>query len=356
MGGYPILVDGKEKNMKFIHIADIHLGVTEDGTNRWQSLKQVMERAEAERVDFLLIAGDLFHGQPLMRDLKRFAELGQNLSKTQVILMAGNHDHLQPRSNYLTFQWPDNIHFFQQEVWCSLDFPKVNTCIYGMSYWHKELPETEGQNITIKNTGRINLLLMHGGDAKHQPFSPEKLAGAGFDYVACGHIHKSGRLLGDTVIMAGSLEPVKISDTGVHGYWMGEINGTQKKVEFFPIQNLEYVECQAAVTPSMGREALREKIGLLLEHKKDYQKLALTIKGRYHMDEDLGLEELEQLQGISSLNTELMPDYDFAELKERYRGQFLGRYLKALESIPEDRIREKAMYYGTDAILKADRE
>ena len=65
--------------MKFIHIADLHLGAEPDAgraysQNRsqelWETLQSVLEVCEEEQTDLLLIAGDIFHGQPLRRELK----------------------------------------------------------------------------------------------------------------------------------------------------------------------------------------------------------------------------------------------------------------------------------------------
>ena len=60
--------------MRFIHIADIHLGADPYiGSSRkekrekeiWTSLERVLEVCESKHVEMLLIAGDLFHRQPL---------------------------------------------------------------------------------------------------------------------------------------------------------------------------------------------------------------------------------------------------------------------------------------------------
>ena len=65
--------------MKFIHIADVHLGAEPEGLKEgskhrgkeiWESLEQIVDICEKEKTDLLLIAGDLFHRQPLQRELK----------------------------------------------------------------------------------------------------------------------------------------------------------------------------------------------------------------------------------------------------------------------------------------------
>src|SRR5699024_12122873 len=65
--------------MKFIHIADVHLGAQPDAGRAyskerprelWDALERVLDVCEEEQTDLLLIAGYLFHRQPLLRELK----------------------------------------------------------------------------------------------------------------------------------------------------------------------------------------------------------------------------------------------------------------------------------------------
>ncbi len=71
-----------------------------------------------------------------------------------------------------------------------------------MSYWHREETSDVYDHITPKRQDAINILLAHGGDAKHIPFSPAKIIENGFDYIAArtypqrrsirGHVGQSG--------------------------------------------------------------------------------------------------------------------------------------------------------------------
>ena len=65
--------------MRFIHLADVHLGAQPDlgypwsrkrEEQIWESFRRVIAEAAEEKTDLLIIAGDLFHRQPLMRELK----------------------------------------------------------------------------------------------------------------------------------------------------------------------------------------------------------------------------------------------------------------------------------------------
>ena len=79
--------------MKFIHIADVHLGAVPDrdypwGAARekeiWETFAGIIETVKQEKTDLLLIAGDFFHGQPLMRELKETAYYFSQIPDTPV--------------------------------------------------------------------------------------------------------------------------------------------------------------------------------------------------------------------------------------------------------------------------------
>jgi DNA repair exonuclease SbcCD nuclease subunit len=100
--------------MKFIHIADIHLGATPDsnmpwGPQRekeiWTSFQDIVRICNEEKVDLLLIAGDMFHRQPLVRELKEVNYILSRLESAKAVIMAGNHDYIGPRSYYQDFAW-----------------------------------------------------------------------------------------------------------------------------------------------------------------------------------------------------------------------------------------------------------
>ena len=101
-----------EQLMKFIHIADVHLGAQPDAgplyshqrpRELWETFERVIRVCENDQTDLLLIAGDLFHRQPLVRELKEAEYLFSELTHTKVALIAGNHDYIRQDSNYLTF-------------------------------------------------------------------------------------------------------------------------------------------------------------------------------------------------------------------------------------------------------------
>lgn len=84
---------------------------------------------------------------------------------------------------------------FKKEEAEAVDFPEYNTTVYGLSYWHREIRDRRYDDLRPVNRSRCNILLAHGGDERHIPFSAERILQNGFDYIAAGHIHRSGWLM-----------------------------------------------------------------------------------------------------------------------------------------------------------------
>ena len=82
--------------MKFIHTADIHWGMIPDSDKPWGKKREqairltfqgIIEDARDSRADLLLISGDLFHRQPLARDLKEVNYLFSTIPGARVVIM-----------------------------------------------------------------------------------------------------------------------------------------------------------------------------------------------------------------------------------------------------------------------------
>ena len=350
--------------MKFIHISDVHLGVEPDAgkdwskkrkQSIWDSFAKTVAEAGRQQMDFLFISGDLFHRQPLKRELKEVNYLFAQIPDVNVLLMAGNHDYLQPKSYYREFPWAKNVYFFDKEEIRTFDFPKENVTIYGMSYWHRELPENIYDTIKITNPNRINILLAHGGDEKHIPFSAKKLVEQGFDYIAAGHIHKGGQMAGEKAVMAGALEPIDCNDTGAHGYWQGEIikygTNSENKIFFYPIKNCEYRHETVEVSSTTTQYELENVIRRLVAEGENYMRYRITLEGYTDPDCVYDMERLAMIPQIVEVMEHLKPDYDFSKIVSEQADSILGRYVTTMQKLPQDEITKKALEYGVSALL-----
>lgn len=353
--------------MRFMHISDVHLGVKPDAgrpwseqraKSIWETFADVVTEAGRQQVDFLLISGDLFHRQPLKRELKEVNYLFSQIPEVKVALMAGNHDYMQPKCYYLDFEWAENVFFFREEEVTTIDFAKENVTIYGMSYWHKKLPKRCYDNLGVLNPERINILLAHGGDDSHIPFSPQQILGQGVDYIAAGHIHIPVQLIENRAVMAGSLEPVEASETGPHGYWIGEITKqvgvTRANCHFYPIKKCEYCNEIIHMTPETTMFELEKRIRQITEQGEPYKLYRVFLEGHADADWNPELTGLEEIPRVAAIFSEVRPDYDYNKMLEEEKDSLLGRYIRQMYRLPQDMITKKAMEYGVNALLGHD--
>lgn len=151
-------------SLKFIHIADVHLGVKPDqgkpwseqrARQIWDSFAEVIGVAKREKPEFLFVTGDLFHAQPLKKEVREVSRLFGEIPDTQVLLIAGNHDYLREKSYYLADLWPDNVTVFKKEEAEAVDFPEYNTTVYGLSYWHREIRDRRYDDLRPVNRQQV---------------------------------------------------------------------------------------------------------------------------------------------------------------------------------------------------------
>src|SRR6187549_2912886 len=95
--------------MKFLHIADVHLGCTryqlaESPRDFFEAWMDVLTRyGIAEKVDFVLMCGDFFHKKAVPPETMNYAVEGLTLLKEHgipVITIEGNHDQHYNDSDY----------------------------------------------------------------------------------------------------------------------------------------------------------------------------------------------------------------------------------------------------------------
>ena len=121
--------------MKFLHAGDVHLGAEPEigtslgaarRTELWDAFRDIIDICNREQVDLLLLPGDLFHGQPLLREVKEVDYLFGTLAHTRVVMCAGNHDCLLPSSHYYDVAFPDHVTFLMDPEADSVYLPELN--------------------------------------------------------------------------------------------------------------------------------------------------------------------------------------------------------------------------------------
>lgn len=347
--------------MKFIHMADVHLGAAPDRGESWsqvreqeiwESFRRAISLVQTEQADLLLIAGDLFHRQPLVRELKEVNYLFSQIAQTTVVLMAGNHDYLKKDSAYLRFPWEPNVICLWEEECNCVEIPALRTWVYGCSYHTREISEGIYDDIRPQDKAGIHILMAHGGDSAHAPMDFGRLKMAGFDYVALGHIHKPQILTGN-MAYAGALEPLERNDTGKHGLIVGECQpGQAAKIEFLPFASREYRDLEIPVRRETTQFSLEEQISYEIRQKGVEHLYRIRLKGRRDSQTEFDLTRIKALGNVTEVLDESAPDYDYRELGRRYEGTLIGEYIESfLEKQQMSEVEEMALYYGLRAML-----
>ena len=350
--------------MKFIHIADVHLGMIPDAgypwsnaraEEMWKTLGKVVERCNHDQIDLLFIAGDLFHRQPLKKELKEVNYLFSMLEHTKVVMIAGNHDCIREESYYRNYPWSEQVILLQSDKFERVYFEELDTEVTGFSYHQSEIRQERYREASRGEKGRYQVLLAHGGDEKHVPIDVSDLAAKGFDYVALGHIHKPNLMPESNMAYCGSLEPTDRNDLGERGYIQGEINEQGTTFTFVPAAVRSYLSLRITITPDTTEGALCDKLKETMEHHGKQNIYKIILEGSYDPEARLDLEKIQEMGNIIQISDESNPEYDIEVLRQEHKDDVIGMYIEAFMKEPLTEDRKKALYYGIKCIASAGR-
>ncbi|KQT87156.1 DNA repair exonuclease [Aurantimonas sp. Leaf443] len=221
---------------RFVHTADLHL----DSPLRSLSLRNpdlaaligdasraaltaIVDLCLAERVDALLLAGDLYDGDQTSMKTARFlaAELARlDAAGISTFQVRGNHDALSRLTRELVLP-PSVTVFGEKPGLVRLAAGGLEIAVHGISFSRPEAPESLLPRFAAPLEGAVNIGLLHtslGGTPGHDiyaPCSPAELHATGFRYWALGHIHQRAVLEGAaTIVMPGIPQGRDINEAG----------------------------------------------------------------------------------------------------------------------------------------------
>lgn len=315
----------------------------------------MIRMCEEEHTELLLIAGDLFHRQPLLRELKEVDYLFRTLTKTQVVLTAGNHDYIKKDSYYRTFRWSPNVHMIVSSDISYVELEEFNTAVYGLSYYTKEREEPLYEQIQLEDHCRFHILLAHGGDEKHLPFRKAAVDRIGFDYVALGHIHKPQELLPDRMLYAGALEPTDRNDTGKHGVIKGSLDKSGCRAVFVPTASREYIHMQMEVEEDMTGFGLRSQIEQEIYDRGIQNIYKITLKGFKNPEVRFDLQHMDTYGNVIEIVDDTRPAFNFLRLLAANRDNLMGKYIEGFGEAEPDSVEYEALCEGVQALLETKR-
>jgi len=354
--------------MKFYHLADIHLGAEPDrdcsyGKQRakeiWETFRRVIDKAKKERPDCIFISGDLFHRQPLLKEVREVDYLFSQIPDTVVFLTAGNHDYYNRKSAYAGFTWSANVRFIDAGEVAAVHEEKLNLTVYGHSYYEKEIRSPLYDDLKPESGDGIHVLMAHGGDMSHVPMNYRKIGHAGFHYVAMGHIHKPGIHKDFDMAYAGSLEPLEVNETGNHGYIEGVIHqekfsgAYRTEVRFVPAASRAYVHLKIELQEHMSDFELEDTVLSSMKEAGEQNLFKIILTGARRLKWMPDIERIRRLGNVSVVEDRSRVSYDIEKLKEQYKGQLIGAYLESFDDGVLTEQEERIRKLGLEALLAA---
>lgn len=345
--------------MRFIHMADIHLGCVPDGKTEWaemrkrelwETFRESVQDASDLGADLVLIAGDLFHTPPDIRMLKEVSYLFSSCPRTCFVLMAGNHDMMSRESAWREFHYPKNTALLGTDGCECITFPSIGCEVYGFSYDRSQIDEARYDDIRPDGNDFFHILLAHGGDALHIPFSAGAMERSGFDYIALGHIHRPQAILKDRAAYSGALSPIDAGDEGPHGYLLGETSGHSVRLRFVPKAKREYVTMKVDVTEEDTAFSVRDKVAGAVKERGPENIYKVVLSGQRDPAAAIDPRLIGGCGMILSVSDKTVPAFHMEELKQKYKGQLIGRYIESFEyDLTETE--KLALQYGLEALL-----
>src|ERR1022692_2368245 len=200
--------------MKFIHCADVHLDTPLQGLAEYpgapvneirnatrRAFEKVLNAAITEKVDFLIIAGDLYDtglksfesALFFNRQMARLKDAG-----IDVYLIYGNHDAASKLIKQV--RPPKNVRIFRSSEPHTFTNDGLRVAIHGQSFSTPEITEDLAAKYPPPISGFFNIGVLHtnlAGISEHANYAPcslEPLKNKGYQYWALGHVH-NGQIL-----------------------------------------------------------------------------------------------------------------------------------------------------------------
>jgi DNA repair protein SbcD/Mre11 len=306
--------------MRFLHLADVHLdsplrglaGVEGRVAERIRgaaraAFEQLVDLAVAERVDFLVIAGDLYDGD--WRDyhtgLFFAAQMGRlHEASIPVFLLYGNHDAESQITRRLTL--PPNVSVFGASRPQTFKLDELGVALHGQSFRQREVRENLVPGYPQPLAGYFNIGVLHtglGGMGGHEDYAPcalADLAAKGYDYWALGHVHGFAVLQErPPIVFPGNLQGRHIRETGAKGAVRVSVaNGEVTELARVHTDTVRWARVEVSVAEAARFDDVLDRIRSELE-----QAVATEADGRL-------LACRVVLQGRSALHERLLTDGD----------------------------------------------
>lgn len=289
-------------NFSFIHAADIHLDSPLLGLSAYEgapveslrnapreAFRNLIDEAIQQRVDFMVISGDLYDGgwKDFNTGLFFSKEMGHlERENIPVFIVHGNHDAESEITKQLTL--PDNVKVFSTRKAETHLIEDLEVALHGQSFRDAKTEENLALNYPFAVKNKFNIGILHTsveGHAAHASYAPcslSDLTGKGYDYWALGHVHEYKILQENPlVVFPGNIQGRHIRETGARGAALVTVENGNTTVERLFVDTVRWhrIEINAVSAHSLKDVVLlaRSQLETLLREEDSGRPLAVRI-------------------------------------------------------------------------------
>jgi DNA repair exonuclease SbcCD nuclease subunit len=194
--------------LRVLHTADVHLDSDGYGDAAAQAahretgrsvFRRIVDRALGDRVDLVLIAGDLFDHNRVPDETVAFVRGELDRLRQPVVILPGNHDCLYPSAIYDRHDFTagaGHVHVIRKLDGESIDFPALDLVVWGRAMADHEPAFSPLAHMPTRDERRWCVALGHGfffderqRPDRSSPIFADEIRDSGWDYIALGHHH-----------------------------------------------------------------------------------------------------------------------------------------------------------------------
>jgi exonuclease SbcD len=375
---------------RIIHTSDVHLGAPlgwlgrRAGEQR-DALKKawttIVDRALSERVDCLIVAGDLFDSNNPPASAVRFVlkELDRlsTASETEVVILPGSHDFLSLGSVYASYEREfrrlPRVTVLGLDGRSTVVLKRSGVAVHGNPPRSNRSSERQFARLRPNADAQWNVAVGHGtvevvpGAADDHPIALSELSSRDWSYVALGHWHSWREIEGTTALALypGAPETVAADQTGAGHAALVVLDETGASASKIRVGARSIAEAVVDVSGASDAAEVAERVRRAA--RPDGNTIVrLDLLGLLNLDS--GFDESELLEQISSDYFHVAirrrafhvasEDADLSDLPERFViGRFariLREQLAAAPTEPEKQEIEDALKLGVALLQGKD--
>ena len=304
--------------VRFVHAADLHLdspfkglrAVAPDNVANalygatFKAYENIIELCISERVDALLVAGDVYDGADRsLRAQRKFVEGMERLHSAGIrsFVCHGNHDPLDGWEARLAY--PQSCTRFGAEFKAVpvFDDDLARAVVHGVSYPTRDVTESLIPGLNSVDADTFSIGLMHANvdnNPDHDRYAPctlNDLVQSDVNYWALGHVH-TRKVLSErepTVVYPGNPQGRHLDEPGPRGVYLVNVeDGGNISLDFRSMDTIRWERCTVDIgafeTEQEVLDTLHDEMQSLLDAAEGRPVIAgITLSGRGEVNQFL---------------------------------------------------------------------